>query len=138
MANKCIITAAVTGASFTPTMSPHIRFKVEDVVADSVAAAKAGAAIIHIHARNAADGSPSSDPTIFADYAAGIKAETDAIINMTTGGATGQTIDERLNVVRVLQPELCSCNLGTMNYGGFPMIPKYQGQWRFDWEEPFL
>ena len=138
MARKCIITAAVTGASFTPTMSPHIPFKVADVVADSVAAAKAGAAIIHIHARHAADGSPSSDPAIFADYAAGIKAETDAIINMTTGGATGQTIDERLNVVRVLQPELCSCNLGTMNYGGFPMIPKYQGQWRFEWEESFL
>ena len=138
MPKNCIITAAVTGASFTPTMSPHMKYRVEDVVADAVAAARAGAAIIHIHARDATDGRPTSDPAVFADYAAGIKSATDAVINMTTGGATGQSIDERLNVVRVLQPELCSCNLGTMNYGGFPMIPKYQGKWRFDWEEPFL
>ncbi|MCA9965629.1 MAG: 3-keto-5-aminohexanoate cleavage protein [Anaerolineales bacterium] len=138
MAKKVIVTAAVTGASFTPTMNPHLPYKPDHLIADSIAAVKAGAAIIHIHGRNAHDGSPTSDPEVFREYAAGIKAETDAVINMTTGGATGQTIDERLNVVRVLQPELCSCNLGTMNYGGFPMIPKYQGNWRFDWEEPFL
>lgn len=133
-----IITAAVTGASFTPTMSPFMRFDPDEVIADAVGAAKAGAAIIHIHARDPKDGRPISDPGIFRAYAAGIKAETDAIINMTTGGATGQTIEERLNVVKTLQPELCSCNLGTMNYGGFPMIPKYEGQWRFDWEREFL
>lgn len=138
MPKNIIITAAVTGASFTPTMSPYIRFAPDEVVADAVAAAKAGAAIIHIHARDPKDGRPSSDPAIFRVYASGIKAETDAIINMTTGGATGQTIAERLNVVKTLQPELCSCNLGTMNYGGFPMIPKYEGQWRFDWEREFL
>ncbi|NUM45207.1 MAG: 3-keto-5-aminohexanoate cleavage protein [Anaerolineales bacterium] len=133
-----IITAAVTGASFTPTMSPFMRFDPDEVIADAVAAAKAGAAIIHIHARDPQDGRPTSDPGIFRAYASGIKAETDAIINMTTGGATGQTIEERLNVVKMLQPELCSCNLGTMNYGGFPMIPKYEGQWRFEWEREFL
>lgn len=138
MAKNIIVTAAVTGASFTPTMNPHLPYKPEHVVADSVAAAKAGAAIIHIHGRNATDGSPTSDPNVFREIAAGIKAKTNAIINMTTGGATGQTIEERLHVVRTLQPELCSCNLGTMNYGGFPMIPKYQGTWQFDWEEPFL
>ena len=138
MPKNIIITAAVTGASFTPTMSPYLPYKADHLIADSVAAAKAGAAIIHIHGRNAHDGSPTSDPEIFREYAAGIKAETDAVINMTTGGATGQTIEERLNVVRQLQPELCSCNLGTMNYGGFPMIPKYAGKWNFEWEEPFL
>ncbi len=138
MAKNCVITAAVTGASFTPTMSPHIPYKPDHLIADSIAAAKAGAAIIHIHGRDYEDGRPSSDPAIFGEYAAGIRDETDAIINMTTGGATGQTIEERLNVVRVLQPEMCSCNLGTMNYGGFPMIPKYQGKWKHDWEEPFL
>lgn len=138
MPRKIIVTAAVTGASFTPSMSPHLPYKTDHVIADSIAAAKAGAAIIHIHGRNEHDGSPSSDPEVFGEYAAAIKAETNAVINMTTGGATGQSIDERLNVVRVLQPELCSCNLGTMNYGGFPMIPKYQGKWKFDWEEPFL
>ena len=138
MAKKIIITAAVTGASFTPTMNPHLPYKAEHLIADSIAAAKAGAAIIHIHGRNAHDGSPTSDPEVFREYAEGIKSETNAVVNMTTGGATGQTIDERLNVIRTLQPELCSCNLGTMNYGGFPMIPKYQGQWQHDWEEPFL
>lgn len=138
MANKVIITAAVTGASFTPTMNPHLPYKPEHLIEDSIKAAKAGAAIIHIHGRNAHNGSPTSDPEVFREYAEGIKSETDAVINMTTGGATGQTIEERLNVVRTLQPELCSCNLGTMNYGGFPMIPKYQGQWEHDWEEPFL
>lgn len=138
MPKNVIVTAAVTGASFTPTMSPHIPYKPDHLIADSIAAAKAGAAIIHIHGRDYEDGSPTSDPAVFKEYAAGIKAETNAIINMTTGGATGQTIEERLNVVRVLQPELCSCNLGTMNYGGFPMIPKYQGKWEHEWEEPFL
>ncbi len=135
---KVIITCAVTGASFTPTMSPHLPYKPDDIVADAVAAAHAGAAIIHIHGRDPADGRPSSDPNIFKEYARRIKAETDAVINMTTGGATGQTIEERLNVIRQLQPEMCTCNLGTMNYGGFPMIPKYAGRWQFDWEEEFL
>jgi uncharacterized protein (DUF849 family) len=138
MPKEIIITAAVTGASFTPTMSPYLPYKLDHLVADSVAAAKAGAAIIHIHGRDPVNGRPTSDPAIFKEVAAGIAAETDAIINMTTGGATGQTIEERLNVVRQLQPELCSCNLGTMNYGGFPMIPKYAGNWQFDWEEEFL
>lgn len=138
MAKNAIITAAVTGASFTPTMSPHMKYAVDDVIEDAIGAAKAGAAIVHIHARDPQDGRPTSDPDIFKAYAEAIKSETDAVVNMTTGGATGQTIDERLNVVRVLQPELCSCNLGTMNYGGFPMIPKYRGKWEHDWEEAFL
>ncbi len=138
MPKKVVVTAAVTGASFTPTMSPYIPYKPEHLIADSIAAAQAGAAIIHIHGRDAHDGRPTSDPAVFREYAAGIRAETDAIINMTTGGATGQTIEERLNVIRICQPELCSCNLGTMNYGGFPMIPKYAGKWQFDWEEAFL
>ncbi|MGB1251212.1 MAG: 3-keto-5-aminohexanoate cleavage protein [Candidatus Promineifilaceae bacterium] len=138
MAKNVIITAAVTGASFTPSMSPHFLIKPDEIIADAIDAANAGAAIIHIHGRDPNNGRPSSNPEIFGEYAAAIKAETNAIVNMTTGGATGQTIDERLNVVRVLQPELCSCNLGTMNYGGFPMIPKYEGKWQHDWERPYL
>ncbi len=135
---KIVITCAVTGASFTPTMSPYLPYTPDQIVTDSLAAVKAGAAVIHIHGRDPKDGRPSSDPQLFREYAARIKAETDAVINMTTGGATGQTIKERLAVVRQLKPELCTCNLGTINYGGFPMIPKYQGKWEFDWEEPFL
>jgi uncharacterized protein (DUF849 family) len=135
---KVIITCAVTGASFTSSMSPYLPYTPDQIVADSIAAARAGAAIIHLHGRDPKDGRPSSNPELFREYAARIKVETDAVINLTTGGATSQTIEERLAVVRQLKPELCTCNLGTINYGGFPMIPKYQGQWKFDWEEPFL
>lgn len=135
---KTIITCAITGSSHTPTMSPHLPYTADDIVAQSVAAAEAGAAIVHLHARNAADGSPSADPEIFGDYAARIKAQSDVVLSLTTGGATGQTVDQRLNVIRTLRPELCTCNFGTLNYGLFPMIPKYAGQWKFAWEEPYL
>jgi uncharacterized protein (DUF849 family) len=135
---KVIITCAITGSSHTPTMSPHLPYRPEDIVQQSIEAHRAGAAVIHLHARDPQDGRPTADPDMFRAYLEAIKAETNAIIGLTTGGATGQTIDERLNVVRVLQPELCTLNLGTMNYGGFPMIPKYQGQWKFGWEESFL
>ena len=138
MSGKRIITCAVTGASHTPTMSPHLPFKKDDIVKQTIGAAKAGAAVIHLHARNEADGSPSSDPELFREYCSRIKGETDAVLSLTTGGATGQSIEERFDVVRKLQPELCTCNLGTMNYGGFSMIPKYEGKWRHDWEKPYL
>lgn len=136
--HKVIITCAITGSSHTPTMSPHLPYSPDDIVAQSVAAAEAGAAIIHLHARNPGDGSPSADPEIFRDYCERIKAQSDAVISLTTGGATGQTVEQRLNVIRTLQPELCTCNFGTLNYGLFPMIPKYAGQWKFDWEAPYL
>jgi uncharacterized protein (DUF849 family) len=135
---KVIITCAVTGSSHTPTMSPYLPYRPEEIIRQSIDAHRAGAAVIHLHARHPQDGRPLADPAIFREYLTAIKAETNAIIGLTTGGATGQTIDDRLKVVRVLQPELCTLNLGTMNYGGFPMIPKYQGQWKFEWEEPFL
>lgn len=139
MAKKVIITCAVTGASFTPTMSPHLPFTPDDIVQQAVDAHRAGAAVLHLHARDPQTGAPSADPALFRNYVTRIKAATgDAVISLTTGGATGQSITDRLNVIKVLQPELCTCNLGTINYGGFPMIPKYQGNWRFDWEESFL
>ena len=139
MAKKVIITCAITGASFTPTMSPHLPFTPDDIVNNAVDAHKAGAAVLHLHARDPETGEPSADPALFRDYVTRIKEQTgDAVISLTTGGATGQSIEERLNVIKVLQPEVCTCNLGTINYGGFPMIPKYQGNWRFDWEEEFL
>ncbi len=137
-AKKRIITCAISGASHTPAMSPHLPFTIEEMVEQSVAAARAGASVIHLHARDPEDGRPSADPSLFREYVTRIKAESDAVVSLTTGGATGQTIEERLNVVKVLQPELCTCNLGTMNYGLFPMITKYQDNWRFEWEEPYL
>lgn len=135
---KTIITCAITGSSHTPTMSPHLPYTPAEIIHQSIEAYRAGAAVIHLHARQPHDGSPSADPGLFREYLTAIKAETRAIIGLTTGGGTGQTIAERLQPVRTLQPELCTLNLGTMNYGGFLMIPKYQGQWQFAWEEPYL
>jgi len=138
MAKKVIITCAITGASFTPTMSPHLPYRPDDIVENAVGAYEAGAAVIHLHARHPKTGEPTPDPVLFREYVTRIKEACNAVISLTTGGATGQTIEDRLNVVKILQPELCTCNLGTINYGGFPMISKYQGQWKFDWEEKFL
>jgi uncharacterized protein (DUF849 family) len=137
-ARKVIITCAVTGSGHTPTMSPHLPYTVEDVVSQSVAAVAAGASVIHLHARDPKDGSPTADPAVFLEYLKAIKAETDAVISITSGGATDQTVAERLRVIYETKPELCTLNLGTFNYGSFPMIPKYAGQWKFDWEEPYL
>jgi 3,5-dioxohexanoate:acetyl-CoA acetone transferase len=135
---KAIITCAVTGSGHTPTMSPSLPFTIEDVVNQSVAAAEAGASVIHLHARDPRDGRPTSDPAVFLEYLKPIKAATDAVVSITTGGGTGMTVEDRLRVIEVARPELCTLNLGTMNYGGFPMIDKYRGTWRFDWEEPYL
>jgi uncharacterized protein (DUF849 family) len=137
-ARKVIITCAVTGSGHTPTMSPHLPYTVEDIVRQSVAAAQAGASVIHLHARDPKDGSPTADPAVFLEYLKAIKAETDVVVSITSGGATGQTVAERLNVINVTKPELCTLNLGTFNYGSFPMIAKYAGQWKFGWEEPYL
>ncbi len=136
--SKVILTCAVTGSSHTPTMNNQIPMTVEDHVEQSVAAHAAGAAVIHIHARDPIDGRPTADVGVFREYCAGIKERCDAVISITTGGATGQTVEERLNVIKQLRPELATCNLGTMNYGLFQMIPKYEGRWKYDWEEPFL
>ena len=133
-----IVTCAVTGGSHTPTMNSDIPITIDEHIDQSVDAANAGAAVIHIHARDPHDGRPISDPAIFREYCSGIKARSDAVISITTGGATGQTIEERLRVIKELRPELATCNLGTMNYGLFQMVPKYQGRWKYDWEEPFL
>jgi uncharacterized protein (DUF849 family) len=119
-------------------MNSDIPITVDEHIDQSVDAAGAGAAVIHIHARDPHDGRPISDPAIFREYCSGIKARSDAVISITTGGATGQTIEERLRVIKELRPELATCNLGTMNYGLFQMVPKYEGRWKYDWEEPFL
>lgn len=135
---KVIITCAITGSSHTPTMSPHLPCTPDEIVADSIKAAAAGAAVIHLHARNPQDGSPTPNPDVFMQYLPRIRAETDALISVSTGGGTGMTVAERLEGVRRARPELCTLNLGTMNYGGYPMISKYQGKWKYDWEQPYL
>jgi len=135
---KVIITCAITGSGHTPSMSPHLPYTVEQVVDQGVAAAEAGAAVLHLHARNPKDGSPTADPGIFAEYARGIRERSDVVISISTGGGTGMTVEERLAGVLKLKPELCTLNLGTMNYGSFPMIDRYRGRFRFGWEEPYL
>lgn len=135
---KVMITCAITGSSHTPAMSPYLPCTPDEIVADSIAAAAAGAAIVHLHARDPKDGRPVADPEIFRQYLPRIKATTDVVISISTGGGTGMTVEERLEGVRRTRPELCTLNLGTMNYGGYPMIPKYQGKWKYDWEEPYL
>jgi len=124
LTKKVIITCAVTGATFTPTMSPYLPYKPDDIIDNAIEAYHTGAAVLHLHARDPETGAPATDPALFKEYVTRIKEETgNAIICLTTGGATGQSIEERFNVIKVLQPELCSCNLGTINYGGFPMFP---------------
>src|SRR5580700_7378047 len=133
MAGKVIITCALTGSGHTPSMSPYLPYTVSDIVDQGVAAAEAGAAVLHLHARNPEDGSPSPDSAIFAEYAKGIKARTDVVLSFSTGGGTGMTVQERLQPVLDLRPELCTLNLGTMNYGSFPMIGRQTGT-RFEAE----
>jgi uncharacterized protein (DUF849 family) len=135
---KVIITCAITGSGHTPTMSPYLPYSVDAIVEQGVEAAEAGAAVLHLHARNPADGRPTADPGLFMEYGRRIKERSDVILSISSGGGTGMSIEERLEGVRKLQPELCTLNLGTMNYGSYPMIDKHRGTWRFDWEEPYL
>src|SRR6266568_3220038 len=138
MAGKVIITCALTGSGHTPSMSPYLPYTVSDVADQGVAAAEAGAAVLHLHARNPEDGSPSADPALFAEYAKRIKERSDVIVSISTGGGTGMSVQDRLQGVLELKPELCTLNLGTMNYGSFPMIDRYKGTFTHDWEEPYL
>ena len=138
VSQKVIITCAITGSGHTPSMSPHLPYTVEQVVEQGVAAAAAGAAVLHLHARDPGDGRPTADSAVFAKYARGISDQCDVIVSISTGGGTGMTVQERLAGVLELQPELCTLNLGTMNYGSFPMIDRYRGSFRYDWEEPYL
>jgi len=135
---KVIITCALTGSGHTPSMSPHLPYTAEQIIDQGVAAAEAGAAVLHLHARDATDGRPTADPAVFAAYAKGIKQRSDVVISISSGGGTGMTVEERLKGVLELRPELCTLNLGTMNYGSFPMIDRYRGKFAFGWEEPYL
>ena len=138
VSQKVIITCAITGSGHTPSMSRHLPYTVEQVVEQGIAAAAAGAAVLHLHARDPSDGKPTADPAVFAKYARGISDRCDVVISISTGGGTGMTVQERLAGVLQLRPELCTLNLGTMNYGSFPMIDRYRGTFRYDWEEPYL
>ena len=135
---KVILTCAITGSGHTPSMSPYLPYTIDDVVNQSVDAAEAGASIIHLHARDPRDGRPTPDPEVFMEYLTRIKARCDVVLSVSSGGGTGMTVAQRLEGVLRAKPELATLNMGTMNYGGFTMIDRYRGKWKFDWEEPYL
>lgn len=135
--NKVIITCAITGGIHTPTMSPALPFTPEDIAAQSIAAAEAGAAILHLHARDPRDGRPTPDPKVFMQFLPVIKQATDAVLNITTGGSLNMSVEDRLAAPLAARPEMCSLNMGSMNFGIYPLADRYK-DWRFDWEEPYL
>jgi uncharacterized protein (DUF849 family) len=134
---KVIITCAVTGAIHTPTMSPHLPITPQEIAEAAVGAAQAGAAIVHLHARDPVDGRPTQDPKYFRQFAADIRARSNVVINFTTGGAPTMTIEERLQPALQLKPEVASLNMGSMNFGLYPMLGRYK-EWKHDWEKPYL
>jgi uncharacterized protein (DUF849 family) len=135
--NKVIVTCAVTGAIHTPSMSPALPISPEEIAEQAVAAAKAGAAILHLHARNPKDGSPTGDPDVFAKFLPAIKERTDAVINLTTGGSPEMTVEERLAAALRFKPEMCSLNMGSMNFSMHPIADKIK-EWKYPWEESYL
>lgn len=137
MTKNIIITCAVTGGLHTPTMTPHLPITPDEIATAAIEAADAGAAIIHLHARNPENGRPVQDPDLFMQFLPRIKQATDAVVNITTGGGLGMTLDERLRPAHRAKPEVCSLNMGTMNFCAFELVNKYD-TWRFDWEKPYL
>lgn len=119
---KVIITCAVTGSIHTPTMTPYIQITPDDIAAGAIGAAEAGAAILHLHARDPNDGRPTPDPKVFMQFLPKIKAGTDAVINITTGGGHNMTVQERLALPLAAKPEVCSLNMGSMNFGLYPNL----------------
>ena len=121
---KVIITCAVTGSVHTPTMSPYLPLTPDEITTQAVDAAEAGASILHLHARNPEDGRPTPDPDVFMQFLPRIKQQCDAVVNITTGGGHGMSLEERLAGPLRASPEMCSLNMGSMNFGLFPILDK--------------
>jgi uncharacterized protein (DUF849 family) len=134
---KVIITCAVTGAIHTPTMSPYLPITPDEIAEAAIGAAKAGAAVVHLHARNPKDGSPTQDPDLFRQFLPKIKAASDVVVNITTGGAPTMTVEERLQPALKLRPEVASLNMGSMNFGLYEMLGRYK-EFKHPWEQPYL
>lgn len=137
MAKPVIITCAVTGSVHTPSMSPHLPVTPGEIAEHAIEAAEAGAAILHLHARDPKDGRPSPDPAVFGQFLPRIKQSCDAVVNITTGGGSTMTVEERMEAALVHSPEMCSLNMGTMNFGLFPVLDRLT-EFKHDWEAPFL
>ena len=131
---KVIISCAITGSVHTPSMSEFLPAGPEQIAQQAIDAARAGAAILHLHARNPVDGSPTPDPAVFQQFVPKIAAQTDAIINITTGGSSRMTLDDRLAYPLVAKPELCSLNMGSMNFA-FHKAGAGISEWKHPWEQ---
>lgn len=132
-----LITCAVTGSIHTPSMTPHLPVTADQIAAEAIAAAEAGAAILHLHARHPADGRPSAESEHFMGFLPRIHQATDAVVNLTTGGSAVMTLDQRLAAPLRTSPEMCSLNMGSMNFALYPAATRIK-DWRYDWERPFL
>ncbi len=135
--SKIIISCAITGSIHTPSMSPYLPVTAEDIATQAVDAAEAGAGILHLHARHPETGHPSSDPAHWTGFLPSVKAGTDAVVNMTTGGSAIMTLEQRLAAPKANAPEMCSLNMGSMNFALYPMIARIR-EWKHAWEKPFL
>jgi uncharacterized protein (DUF849 family) len=136
--SKVIITCAVTGSIHTPSMSPHLPITAQEIADAAIGAAEAGAAVVHLHARNPQDGRPDQSPEAFAPFLKVIKQRSNVVVNITTGGSPTMTVEERVKPAAAYKPEVASLNMGTMNFGLYPMIPRFKGKFKHDWEEPYL
>jgi uncharacterized protein (DUF849 family)/tripartite-type tricarboxylate transporter receptor subunit TctC len=135
--SKIIVTCAVTGGIHTPSMSPYLPVTPEEIAREALAAADAGASIVHLHARKPENGQPSQDPALFREFLPEIARQSDVVINLTTGGAPNMLVEERLQPALQLKPEVASLNMGSMNFGLYPMLDRYK-TFRHDWEQPYL
>jgi uncharacterized protein (DUF849 family) len=135
--NKVIITCAVTGSIHTPSMSPHLPITAQEIADAAVGAAEAGAAIVHLHARDPKDGRPDQSPEAFAPILQSIKQRSGCILNITTGGSATMTIEQRVLPAATFRPEVASLNMGTMNFGLFPMLARFKNL-KHDWEHDYL
>ncbi|MBY4865116.1 3-keto-5-aminohexanoate cleavage protein [Burkholderia anthina] len=135
--DKVIISCAVTGAIHTPSMSPYLPITSEEIAESSIAAAEAGAAIIHLHARDPITGRPDQRPEAFLPFVRAIKARSNVVLNLTTGGSPYMTVQERMMPAKVLRPEVASMNVGSMNFALYPMLKRYKS-FKHDWEQSYL
>jgi uncharacterized protein (DUF849 family) len=135
--NKVIVSCALTGGIHTPTMSPALPVTSDMLAEQGIAASHAGAAILHVHARDPRDGRPTPDPAAYLAFLPRLKDGCEAIINVTTGGGMNMTVDDRLKAPLALRPEMCSLNMGSMNFAIYQLADRYQS-WKHDWEEPYL
>jgi uncharacterized protein (DUF849 family) len=136
-ARKVIITCAVTGSIHTPSMSPHLPVTPDEIAEGAIGAAEAGASIIHLHARIPEDGRPTQDPDVYMQFLPRIKQSTDAVVNITTGGGLGMTVEQRMRPAAELKPEVASLNMGSINFGLFPMLGRFK-EFKHDWERAHL